>query len=498
MNRTGLLEWQGPAAEQLLVALKKHGAALDGSDMGTGKSAHALAVIRELDVPALVVCPSVTISSWRRLGKLLNVEFSCLNYEAIRAGNTPFGEWEHPRPKVSEKVYRCETCQQKFKSPAEAATRRCPHQRIGIHCLSVKSKPHRYGKFRWSPAIKLLVFDEVHRCAALDSLNADMLIAAKRQGIPTLALSATTASDPLDLRALGYILGLHSLSDYFKWAFARGVRRFPLGGFHWPVSDARKREIMAGVHSEIFPERGARVRIDELGTAFPEVQITAELYDLAEAGRIDRLYAAMDDAMLALHAERSLDRSPEHPLTVLLRASQEIELLTVPVYESLVADALAQGFHVAIFVNYRRTVDELCRRLKTNCRIDGGQTGEYGKLQREICVEDFVRDAEPVIVSTISAGGVGLSLPDLHGDFPRLGLVAPNNDARAMRQVFGRLPRATSKSKSFYRVVLIAGTVQERIHKNFSGKLNCIDALNDSDLQACNLPLTPGVFPEAE
>lgn len=490
VSRENLLEWQGPAADALLEALQRHGAAFDGSDLGTGKTAHALAVVRHLDLPSLVVCPAVSITGWQRMGKLLGTSFSVINYEALRTGNRQFGTWENPRPKVSEKVFICTACQQKFGSPQEAGQRRCPHHLIGIHCLEVKSKAHRYGKFQFHPNIKLLVFDECHRCAALDSLNADMLIAAKRQKIPVIGISATAASDPLDFRALGFILELHSLHDYHRWAFARGVRKFPLGGFHWPVGETRKKEIMGALHSEIFPSRGVRVRIDDLGTRFPEVQVTAELYDLAEAGRIDRLYATMDAAVVALNVDRSLDKCPEHPLTVLLRASQEIELLTVPVYEELVADALAQGLHVAIFVNYRRTVDELCRRLKTECRVDGSQVGEAGQRARQACVEAFQDDSAPVIVCTHAAGCESISLHDTHGDFARLGLVSPGYNARRVRQILGRLRRAMGRSKAFYRFICIAGTVQERIHKALSSKLNCMDALNDADLLAANLPLT--------
>lgn len=497
MNRAGLLDWQGAAAETLLEAQTKHGGALDASDMGTGKTAQALAVVRELDRPTLVVCPAVSMTGWRSMGARLDVKFSCLNYEMLRTGRTPFGEWENPQPKTREKIYVCETCQQKFKaSELGPSMRPCPHHYSGIHCLVVKTKPHNFGKFRWNTEIKQLVFDEVHRCSALDSLQSDMLIAAKRQRIPTIGASATAAESPLDLKALGYVLGLHSLIDtgsgpgFFKWAFAKGVRKHPMGGFHFALGEERKKEVMGALHAEIFPGRGCRVRIDDLGVAFPEVQITAELYDLKEAGRIDQLYAEMDDAIRFLNDERKLDVAPEHPLTALLRASQEIELLTVPVYLELVSDALAQGLHVAIFVNYRRTVDELCKRLKTDCRIDGSQIGERGARERAGNVDRFQEDKEPVIVATHAAGSESISLQDVRGVFARLGLVAPGNNARRVRQIMGRLRRATGRSKAFYRFICIAGTVQEKIHKALSSKLNCMDALNDADLTAANLPLT--------
>ncbi len=500
MNRHGLLEWQPDAVEKILAALDKWGGALDGSDMGVGKTAHAVAAIRERDVPTLVVCPAVSVSSWRRMGDHLGTKFSIINYEMLRTGNTDFGRWEHPKPARLERVIVCESCQMKLDFTRFI---RCPHHHLGIHCITTKVKPHSYGKFIFNSAVKQLVFDEVHRCSGLDSLQADNLLAAKRQGIPTLGLSATPAESPLDFRALGYLLGLHRLigpQSFMSWAFARGVRKHPMGGLHFAAGEERKKEIMAGINAELFPERGARVRIDDLGLAFPEVQIRPELYDLDGAGKLDELYAAMDDAIRLLNQRGELDRSPDHPLTQLLRAREKIELLTVPIYEQLVADAKRQGFHVAIFVNFRSTVEELCKRLKTQCRVDGSQVGSRGAVERANNVERFQRDEEPVIVLTIAAGGVSISLHDVLGKFPRLGLVAPGLSAVQFRQVFGRLRRATGKSKALYRIILIAGTVQEKIHKAMQGKLNCIDALNDGDLWAANLPVTVGnvaeLFPQ--
>jgi len=482
LNRTGLLDWQPAAVEQLLAAQARHGGALDGSDMGTGKTAQALALVRERDVPTLVVCPAVAMPGWRSMGEHLGVKFSIQNYEMLRTGRTPFGEWENPR-QPAEKLYVCDSCQQKFKTVEEIKTRRCPHHGLGIHCIVIKSKPHDYGKFKWHPNIGQLVFDEVQRCAALDSLQADMLIAAKRQKIATLGMSATVAESPLDLRALGYVLGLHNLvgpNGFFPWAFARGVRKHPMGGFHFAAGDARGKAIMADIHKEIFPARGARVRIADLGAAFPNVQIKAELYAAPDADRIAELYAEMDEAIRLLNGERLLDVAPEHTLTRMLRAGQEIELLTVPVFEELVRDSNAQGYHCAVFVNYRRTVEELCKRLKTQCRIDGSQIGEAGARRRAGCIADFQADKEPNIVCSIPAGGITVSLQDVRGQFPRMGYVAPCYDAKQFRQVMGRLRRATGKSTAFYRVVLIDKTPQVRTHKALSKKLDCIDAINDA------------------
>ncbi len=489
MNLSGLLPYQGPAAEQLLASLTKHGAALDSSDMGTGKTFVAGAVIRELDLPTLVVGPKISESAWRKMGAHMGVTFSYCNYELIRTGRTLFGEWENPKPAKMPVLWVCDSCQMKL-DPLAKVMSKCPHHNLGIHCVAIKRPSHNYGKFIWNPAIKQLVFDEVHRCAALDSLQSDMLLASRRQHIPTLSLSATAADSPLDFRALGFSLGLHNYANFYSWAAKHGCRKTSWGGFQFLLGESNRKRVMAELHQEIFPEHGARIRIEALGDAFPEVQIKAELYDLSEGGRINKLYAEMDEALAVLNGLRQLDGNAQHPLTNLLRARQELEIIKIPIFEELARDAIASGYHVAIFVNFRQTVDELCKRFKTNCRVDGSQVGERGARERQGCIADFQRDAEPVIIASAAAGSESISLHDTHGNFPRLGLVSLGYSSRQVRQIFGRLRRALAKSAALYRIVLAAGTCEEKIHKAIAGNLDQMDLLNDGMLMAANIPLT--------
>lgn len=491
MNTEGLLSYQIPAAEALLKALQTYGAAIDASDCGVGKTFTAGSVIRELDLPTLVVCPEVSIPSWQRMGRLLGVQFDCLNYEMIRTGSTPYGEWQFPRPARLERFLKCTRCTQVVNS-----TFPCRLHHLGIHCVEVKTKPHKYGRFNWYEGIKFLVFDEIHRCTALDSLQADMLLAAGRQRIKTLGLSASLADSPLHFSALGYVLKLHNYIDgkvagsppgFYGWAKGYGCQTLPFRGFHFAVGEQRKKEALFRLHNNLFPSRGARVRIKDLGASFPDSQITAELYNIEESGRVEEIYSRMDEALRTLNGIK--DGDPAHPLTELLRARQELELLKVPIFEELTADATAQGMSVALFVNFRQTVEELCKRLKTNCRIDGSQIGSKGAAIRRANMEDFLYDRERIIVCTAAAGGIAIDLHDILGQFPRLGLISPGFSVREFKQILGRLRRHGAKSKSLYRALFIAGTREERNQKALAAKLNNLDILQDGDLMAANIPL---------
>lgn len=470
-------------AKALLDVLSRANAAVDWSDMGIGKTYVAAWVASQLRIPTLVIVPKISISAWHRAAAAFSDSLSVINYEALRTGNHAFGKWER-KPGPREIYFQCVNCQRKFK-PGEILPK-CYCRTDGIHGFETRKKKQSLGKFTFHPAVKFVIFDEVHRCGGTDSLNAEMLIGAKRAGCKILGLSATPATTPLGFRGLGYVLDLHKLGDFYQWASRLGVRRIPGGGFKWMVSAERQASIMADLRSDIIPAKGIRVRIEDVPD-FPECDISAELYDLEKSGRIDALYAEMADAIAALRNTCLNDKSPEHPLTRLLRAQQEIELLKIPIVEELTADYNAKGYSVAIFVNYSQTLREISERLKITDIIDGSPEGVK---HRDRAIDNFQTNRSQNILANIKAGGVAISLPDLDGYHPRVGLVFPGTSAVDLRQVFGRLPRHGGKSKSHYRVIL-ANTKSERsTHRTLTLKLDNLDALTDSDLLPENLRLS--------
>lgn len=466
--------------KHLLAVLQTAGSAVDLSDMGTGKTFVACAVSTALKIPTLVVCPDIAQTAWKEAAAVFGETLSVIGYEMLRTGRSPFGTWEHPLPPVRQLIHKCVNCQIKYRDGEPIPP--CYTRPDGIHGFETKVAPHNYGKFSFHPAVGLIIFDEVHRCNAMDSLNADMLIAAKRERKFILGLSATAAESPLHFRALGYALDLHRLGDFYSWAARYHCRRVPRAGFKWMVGEEKQREIMASIRSNIIPARGVRVTTASIPN-FPKRVITSELYDLKENGRIDKLYTIMGEALAQLKEHAADDKDPENPLTKMLRAHQEIELLKLPVMVELAEDHRAKGFSVAMFVNYSQTIAELKKRLKIKCIIDG--TPEGVKL-RDQSINLFQTNAERYIAANIKAGGICVSLQDLHGDFPRVGLVMPCHSAVDLRQVFGRLQRDGGKSTCFYKVLLAAGTMETKMHSAMNRKQGNIEALNDSDLSPFN------------
>jgi hypothetical protein len=432
-----LLHYQRSHADRIADALVRLGVALDASDPGTGKTYVAAAAAVRLGLRLVVVAPKAVLPAWQRVAALFGAGvITILNYEAIKTGKSGFGAFQD-------------------------------------------------GEFVWAlPPDALLVFDEVQRCKARDSQNAKLLIAAKRQRIKTLLLSATAASNPLEMRAIGFALGLHGLRNFWAWARAHGVskQRFGMEFDGDPTH-------LAPIHARIFDDRrvGSRMRIAEIPD-FPPSQIIAEPVGTGREIEIQAIYDQLKTDLNRAIAVSDEDRKQEiadeieataaNHLTILLRARQDIERLKIDTFTSMATDAVAEGMSVAIFVNFDETLHETAKRCETDCVIHGQQTA----AEREEAIRRFQANEASVIVCNLRAGGVGVSLHDPTGHKPRLALISPTYSAQDLRQALGRVHRAGG-AHSIQRIIFAAGTVEEAACAAVEAKLACIDTLNDGDLQ---------------
>lgn len=474
-----LRPWQKAPTKHLYSLLLRGQNAVDCSDCGVGKTAHAVGVMKALQLPTLAIVPKVAISQWHAMAAIFDETISVIGYEALRSGRSPYGTWEKmPPPDHDSHYFVCQSCQLRVDFENFQP---CYAHPAGIHCLLERRKPWNYGRFSFHSAVRFVIFDEIQRCSALDSLNADMLIGARRQGIRVLGLSATLATSPLQLRAMSYALGvIPNLQSFTAWSRQYGVKYDPaFHGLHWFVGAEKQLAVMRDIRDSLIPSRGVRVSTTSI-PGFPEVSIQAELYDIDDAARAE-MTAAMNEiaAQAALHQSTALVEESS--------AAQKVEILKIPLACELAQDLLDKGFSVGIFVNYRRTIEELSRRLKCQCIIDGSRAGVKNRAAN---IAAYQSGEARLILINSAAGGAALSLGDETGDCPRAGLVFPGYSAEKLRQVFGRFPRANSRSRSIYRVLLAAKTGDVKIHRTLRNRLNCLDALLDSDLVPDNLTLT--------
>lgn len=441
----GLRPWQVEAVGKLCAVITNLNAAIDGSDLGTGKSYTAIGVARELGMKIFIVCPKAMMITWKRVVvnhfKMEDDLVGIINYESLRNGRTD-----------------------------------SPYASI-IKCRKTKTK-----KFTWKiPKNTLIIWDESQKLKGAKTKNSKSCLAAIDQGYKMLFCSATMATNPLELRTVGMALKLFKNNkEYYPWLYAHGVSKGRFG-----LEFNGNKEILKKLHNDIFINRGNRLTRDIIPN-FPESQISAECYDMEADVKSDisKIYREMKLELLKLNKKIKKDKNDGvNQLTVLLRAREKIELLKLPLFVEMIENGIESGMSIAVFLNFTASIHALAERLNTKCIVNGEITGDV----RQKNIDDFVNNKEKVIIINCMAGGAGIGLPDLDGKHPRLALISPSYSAVVMRQITGRVWRESSKSKSVQKIVFCAGTVEEDVCNLVKIKLDNLDLLNDGDLAAVNV-----------
>jgi superfamily II DNA/RNA helicase len=258
-------------------------------------------------------------------------------------------------------------------------------------------------------------------------------------------------------------------NPFYQWAGKYGVYDGWKGfGFYGDAADMLK------IREQIFPERGVRVPISSLEN-FPEILTRCELIELPDNS------AKLMTAALKTLKEHCANDNPEDSLIESLREHQRAELLKIPYQVEHTLDAIAEGRSVVLFVNYSHTREELAGRLGLHTPV-GQIHGQQTPDERQKTLDQFAEDKIRVIVANIKAASESINLQDCRGEFPRVSFINPPFSANEFRQAGGRTRRATSKSLSVVRYLFASGTREEGVYKNVVPKMNCLDALNDGDL----------------
>ena len=430
-----LRDYQAAAAIRNVELLQKFGVAADTSDTGTGKTYSALGSLHMMLQAntckhALVITPKAVVTAFRRVSEAMKVPvLDVLNVEKLKAGNTPWMK--------------------------------------------------KQGKsFEWhAPANTLLIVDEAHRFGGETSDNGKVLALAKAYKYAVLMLSATLAENPLRMRAPGFLMGLHNyqIGAFRYWCLQRGCYRSPFvyGKLEFPTGPSRLPHLQR-LHEEMAPFC-TRVRIADIPD-FPECDTQPMLYDLNKeyTQQINDIYEEMDE-------EIANPPAGANPLTVKLRARQRVEIIKVPLLFDLVMDLLEENRSVVVFFNFRDALFGLEKMLAEagwSCAKIIGRQG----LERQVNIDLFQNDFVRIALVMAEAGGVGLGLHDVGGQYPRTALLTPSHNAVVMKQCLGRIHRDSAKSKALQRFVLAAGTVEEDVYKKLLGKHANIDLINDGDL----------------
>lgn len=427
--------------EAIVKAIRENHSAVDSSKTGTGKTLCASEVAKKLGYKMFVIAPKATLENWRRVAEEQGAEvFGIINYEKLRTGKTPYGGW-------------------------------------------------KAGNFHFDlPPGTMLVFDEAHACKGLYTKNAKMLIGAK--GRPTLVLSATLAENPTEMRALGFLLNLHRLHDFYGWALKNGCVTNPWGALEFLSKKHEAQRCLDGLRKLIYPAKGHMMTRDELREFFTTNQIIYDPVEFGNGAEIKKLLEEVSEELQAIIDKESEERealkgNPAEAMVKLTRARQKVELLKLPEMQEIIEERLSEGKSVAVFLNYNQSVEALSGRLAKAGISHGLLWGlEDNATKRQRVIDDFQTDKTHVIICNIAAGGTGVNLHHTESsERPREALISPNYNAKIMEQVFGRIDRAGAKSDTINRVLVAAGSVEEKVLEAVQIKIDNLRRLhNKSDI----------------
>jgi len=429
-----LLMYQHRHVFTLLSAFRHNNVVLDGSDTGTGKTYTAAAVCKQLRWRPFIICPKSIISNWNNVCKQFGITpLGISNYNSVKAGK----QYDKDGNKIL--------------SPYLTISEDFTDERM----------------FKWNlPKYTLVIFDEVHLCNNPKTIQGKLLKSTKNLD-HVLMISATISDKPETFGIYGYMFGFYD-STRKATGWIKGMLRDD------------KRHIGIGrlnsINKAIYPEKGSRMRISELGDKFPANQISAISYNIGSkvTKQLNEIFESIKEGLIKLKVDK-LNNS--HVLAEITKARMKIELYKVPIFTNLIREFIDNGFAVVVFVNYKETLTRLATSFGTTSVVHGDQT----MTERDNVVENFQMNNTNIIICTIGSGALGLSLHDLHG-VPRVSLISPTYSSIQLTQALGRIHRAGAKTPAIQRLIYSAGTCEEAICARVNAKLKFTADLNDNDL----------------
>lgn len=503
-----LLGFQIQHAQNLIYALQRNGIATDQSDTGTGKTYSAVAICKQLGLRPLIVGPKSVIIPWYDVCHDFEVEpLGVVNYETLKNGKY--------YSDVNDFQLECRED--------------CPYIEIikvdSVNSLTGQPILTNGGRVKkviqqinWKlPNNTLVIFDEAHKgknglCASKTSANSKLMVSIKsglnpKKKIYGLFLSATMTDKMENLDVLLYIFG------FYKPYLAKSYKAYlnTLG--------SGREEVLKKIHAMIFPLRGSRMRIDQLPAGiFKKNDVQAVTYPVSMeiAREIEEQHREIQIALANLRS-----KGESKGLGYIIRCWQKIEVLKSSTVAQEAIVHLRAGRSVVIFINFNETKkllteklleyrNELNQPIITMEQIDYIHGDQKGDERNEI-VKKFKSDEFHVLICNIKAGGIGISLHDIHGNRQRVSLIFPTWSPIDLMQSLGRIYRANAKTDSIQRIVYCKPTeapetvqtiqqsnivqqtpefvetgsyltIEEKICANVNTKLENIALLNNDDM----------------
>jgi superfamily II DNA or RNA helicase len=247
---------------------------------------------------------------------------------------------------------------------------------------------------------------------------------------------------------------------------------------HWNTWVAGPISKLRLLNEKIYGHCATKLTPADLPSAFSDNRIITEPLAFASLKDIAKFYD--ENGVTPEIVDKFLEdgAASPHVLVEMLRARQLAEAAKVPDIIDMIKDARAEGYSVAVFVNFVDTVKTLSGAFMPECSvIVGGQSAE----ERERNVQAFQRNENRIVICNIAAGGAGVSLHDVEGGHPRLSLVSPTFDVKSYIQTLGRIHRVGAKTPATQKILIASGTIEEKILKAMEQKRIAMETLHQKE-----------------
>lgn len=431
--------WQLPLIERQTASIEKHRFFVNACGTGAGKTVMALQTVKDTGKRTLVVAPIVSHEQWRRTAKAMDCDdllLDVINIEKVSRG--------------SAKVW--------------------------------------YNKDDgWRlPNGALVILDECHRGCSGEKSNATeafaLLYAYKT--VSLLAMSATLASNPMQLRMAGYWGGLHGYvkSSFNQFLLRHGCKYESFGwgrnkryGIVFTKNAQKARDMMRAIRDE-FGERLMAYGPKDIPD-FPTETISVELVNLAKRDH-DELVKAYEEMSEKVKAHTGIQ------LVDCLHERMRAELCKVPAMVEMCEQyvrSITDNYSVVMFLSFTQSREKAEKMLKELGIEFRSVYGGMDEAERQKGIDEFQDNKVHVLVCMSQAASCAMSAHDSKHERMRVSLISPSFSASDMKQALGRIRRCggTHATQVF---VLASGTVEEDVATSLRKKINNIDTLNDADL----------------
>lgn len=319
----------------------------------------------------------------------------------------------------------------------------------------------------------IIVCDEAQNLKNSNSQAATIIRAAIEQGILVIFMSATPAVTIDEMRIICIGLGITTNNNWrtFSYGFC-GSSAGPT-----EISPANMARL-----TSYLEETNTITRYENI-TYVHKVFNKCIITPFQDKETSDKYQQAYNDLLQELRKVRKDEPQGVARIWAMIRVFRmRAEYLRVSILGNEAVRHANEGKQVIIGSNYVETLIKLWDYLTKTKLISSKEivhlTGSVPMMERQRAIDRFQHNKVTYFLTTIKAGGVGLSLHHEYPDaLPRVVLLPPTYSGPEMAQVLGRAHGPTSLSTTKQFIIWYKDTIEESVAQRAASRFKCIGEL---------------------